>query len=69
MPRDKAVAIVREQGDQTPHEDIEKFCAFVGISRQHFFEVIERFRNPEIWVRRKGVWMIEDFLIPDWTWQ
>ena len=69
LPRDQAVAIVREQGDQTPHEDIEKFCAFVGISRQHFFEVIERFRNPEIWVRRKGVWMIEDFLIPDWTWR
>jgi N-acetyl sugar amidotransferase len=68
ISRDEAVRIVRERGDQTPREDIEKFCAFAGITRQQFFQLIEKFRNPEIWVKRGGKWMIEDFLIPDWQW-
>jgi hypothetical protein len=50
-------------------EDIEGFCDFVDISTAHFYEVIERFRNRDIWARRDGVWMIQDFLIPDWNWR
>ena len=68
VAREEAIQIVRERGDQTPREDIAKFCGFVGITREHFFEVIEQFRNPDIWVRRDGKWVIEDFLIPDWRW-
>lgn len=68
MTREQALAVVRARGDQTPHEDIEKFCAFVGITAEHFFEVIEKFRNREIWVRRDGKWVIENFIIPDWRW-
>ena len=68
MSREQAFEVIRARGDETPHGDIEKFCAFVGISREHFFEVIERFRNREIWSKRQGTWMIEDFLIPDWEW-
>jgi N-acetyl sugar amidotransferase len=68
ITREEAVQIVRETGDQTPHEDIAKFCDFVGITKQHFFEVIEKFRNRELWVKRNGTLIIEDFLIPDWRW-
>jgi len=69
MTREQAVAIIRERGDDTPYEDIEKFCAFVDISTEHFFAVIERFRNPAIWRKRNGRWVIEDFIIPDWKWE
>ncbi|HEX9879917.1 MAG TPA: N-acetyl sugar amidotransferase [Candidatus Binatia bacterium] len=69
MSREGAIRILRERGDETPHEDIARFCDFVGITREHFFEVIEKFRNPEVWVKRNGKWMIEDFLIPDWEWR
>ena len=68
MTRDEAAGVVRERGDQTPHEDISAFCAFVGISCARFFDVIERFRNPAVWTRKAGRWVIEDFLVPDWTW-
>ena len=68
MTRDEAIRIVRERGDDTPHEDIEKFCRFVDITTERFFEVIEKFRNPAVWVKRDGVWMIDDFLAPDWKW-
>jgi hypothetical protein len=68
LTRAEAIGILRQRGDETPHEDIERFCAFVGITRQHFFELIEKFRNRDIWVRRDGRWVIDNFLIPDWSW-
>jgi N-acetyl sugar amidotransferase len=68
LTRDEAVAIVRRRGDETPHEDIAKFCAWLGITKERFFEIVEKFRNRDVWVRRDGKWMIDDFLIPDWSW-
>lgn len=68
MTREQAVQIIRDSGDQTPHEDIEKFCKFVGITKQHFFEVCEKWRNPNVWTKESGKWVIRDFLIPDWKW-
>jgi N-acetyl sugar amidotransferase len=68
LTRAQAIDHLRGVGDETPHEDIDKLCAWLGITRQHFFEVIEKFRNRDIWKQRDGVWMIEDFLIPDWRW-
>ena len=68
LTRAEAVEIVRERGDPTPHEDIGNFCAFVGITPGHFFEVIEKFRNLDVWVRRGGIWRIEDFLVSNWSW-
>ena len=68
LSRDQAVQIVRQTGEQTPYEDIAKFCDFVGITENHFFDIIEKFRNTKIWTKRDGKWMIEGFLIPDWDW-
>ena len=68
ITRDRAIEIIRAAGDQTPHADIEKFCAFAGISVQRFFEIGERFRNHAIWTRADGVWRLENFLIEDWRW-
>jgi len=69
MTRERAIEIIRKTGDQTPARDIEKFCAFAGITREHFYEICERFRNHAIWKRRPdGTWHIPDFIIPDWRW-
>jgi N-acetyl sugar amidotransferase len=68
LGRDEAIEILRERGDETPHDDIKAFCDYVGISSEYFFEVAERFRNHDIWSRRDGVWVIDDFLVPDFPW-
>lgn len=68
MTRGEAIDVIRGRGDETPHEDIDRFCSFVGITREHFFEVAERFRDTTIWVKREGSWMIEDFIVPDRAW-
>jgi N-acetyl sugar amidotransferase len=68
LTREQAIEILRQRGDEQPAEDIEKFCAFTGITRNHFFEVAERFRNPRVWTRRDGTWTIDGFLLADWPW-
>jgi N-acetyl sugar amidotransferase len=68
MPREEAIAIVRETGDTTPHQDIERFCRFTGIPVARFFAIAERFRNPAVWRHDHGTWRIPGFLIEDWSW-
>ncbi len=68
MSRDEAIEVIRAIGDETPHDDIRSFCDHVGITTERFFELIERFRNADVWSRRGEQWVIEDFLIPDWQW-
>lgn len=68
MTREEAIEVLRKRGDETPHDDIEKFCRFTGITTAEFYDIIERFRNPRVWTRQGGRWRIEGFLIPDWSW-
>ncbi|HID28860.1 MAG TPA: N-acetyl sugar amidotransferase, partial [Desulfobacterales bacterium] len=68
MTRDEAISIIAKRGDQTPHEDIKKLCDFMQISLEHYRDIEDRFRNPEIWSRERGKWVIRDFLIKDWEW-
>jgi hypothetical protein len=67
ITREAAIARLRDIGDDTPDEDIDKFCAFAGIGRARFFRIAETFRNTAIWKKAAdGSWTIPDFLIPDW---
>lgn len=65
VSRQQAVQIIAERAPETPHEDIDSFCTYLGIAREEFFRILERFRNPKVWSRRDGRWVIEDFIVPD----
>ena len=68
VTRDEAIGLLQERGDETPLGDIARFSDYVGLSRERFFEIVERFRNHEIWSRKDGVWTIDGFLVRDWDW-
>ena len=68
MSREEAISIIGRTGEQEPHEDIEKFCAFAGIDRERFLAIAEGFRNHDAWKRKDGKWTIPEFLIRDWKW-
>jgi N-acetyl sugar amidotransferase len=68
MTREEAVAAIRARGDETPHADIEKLCAWLGITKERFFAIAETFRNGDVWKKRDGKWQIEGFLVDDWRW-
>lgn len=69
ISREKAIEIVRETGLQVPIGDIRKLCRFLEMPPRRFWEIVERFRNLDIWKNDNGVWKIDDFLIPDWRWE
>lgn len=68
MSREEALQTLARYGEQRPDEDIEKFCAFVGISRKRFDAILENFRNPDIWQIDNGTWKIPGFILPNWNW-
>lgn len=69
LTREQAINILRQLGDQTPHQDIAKFCAFAGMEVAEFMRIAEGFRNQTIWTQDdRGIWYLPEFPIPDWTW-
>jgi N-acetyl sugar amidotransferase len=66
--REKALRMLKELGNQTPVEDIKKLCRFLDISENFFWEILEKFRNHDIWHDEAGVWKIRNFIIDDWKW-
>jgi N-acetyl sugar amidotransferase len=68
MTRDEAITRIGAAGDETPWDDIGRFCEYVGMSAEDYFGIVESFRNPRLWTRRADRWVIDDFLIPDYDW-
>lgn len=68
ISRDEAVRIIAERGDETPHEDIAKLCAFLDITTERFYEIAETFRDRDVWSKRDEARVIDGFLIEDWNW-
>ena len=69
MTRDEGIGIIQERGEEIPKQAIEEFCDYVEISLDEFWEVVEKFRNPEIWTKAPhDSWRIDNFLIEDWNW-
>jgi N-acetyl sugar amidotransferase len=69
MTRSQAVDVVRHHGEEKPDREIDLFCEYTRITRRRFFEISDRFRNPNIWKLRGNSWQIDDFLIKDWAWR
>ena len=69
MTRKQALNELIALGDDAPHEDIEKFSQFVGISKARFFEIAESHRNRDIWSKISGRWEIESFIVDNWNWK
>jgi N-acetyl sugar amidotransferase len=68
LSRDRAIELLGLRGDETPWDDIQVFCEYLGISPREYFAILEGFRNPVIWSRRGSRWQIDGFLIPDFPW-
>ena len=68
ITRDQAIAIIKDYGIQEPIEDILKLCKFLNIKKSHFYEILESFRNHNIWFKEDNKWKIKNFPIKDWKW-
>ena len=70
MSRNRAWKIIQNLGDETPNNDIERFCEFANIDKGKFMKTAEKFRNRKVWQQHdNGVWHIPHFLIENWNWE
>ena len=69
MTRKKAIDIIAEAGNELPHKEISEFCNYIKITEKNFFEIMELFRNKNIWKQDiTGKWYLKNFLINNWKW-
>ncbi|PIT92570.1 MAG: N-acetyl sugar amidotransferase [Candidatus Harrisonbacteria bacterium CG10_big_fil_rev_8_21_14_0_10_42_17] len=64
MTRDEGIELVRKYDGKCADHFIEKFCNYLEISKKEFWEVADRFRNPDIWEKNKqGNWKIKENIL------
>jgi hypothetical protein len=68
MTREQAIERLLSLGDETPWDDILVFCKYLGMAEEEYFEILEGFRNRDLWSMRDGRWVIDGFLIEDFPW-
>ena len=57
MPREEAVKLVNEKDKVLDQNILYDYCDFVGISVARFWEIADRWYNPELFEQDKyGVW-------------
>ncbi len=63
LDREDAVKIVNKLQDEFPKEYFEDFLRFHNLSEQEFYDVVERFRNTDIWKKTNNKWHLKNKLI------
>ena len=58
IKREDAIKVIKKIAFKVPHSDINKFCKFINISKNQFFQVCEKFRNKNIWKKESGKWKL-----------
>jgi hypothetical protein len=57
MSKDEAVDLVRQFDGKCSPKIIRSFCDYLGISAKEFWDVVEGFRNPDLWSKsQSGEW-------------
>ncbi len=60
ISRSKAIKLIRKDGFKAPINDIKKFCKLINITKKKFFEICEKFRNKDIWIKnKKNIWELK----------
>jgi N-acetyl sugar amidotransferase len=58
ITREEGAALVRQFDGEFPRRWFKEFLAYLDITEEHFWNVIDRFRQPHIWKQENGVWKL-----------
>ena len=58
MKRKDAVEIVLNKQYNFPHEFLDEFLDYHEITKNQFFELENKYRNPDIWHKKNGNWRL-----------
>lgn len=61
MTRKQAIKLVKKYDGKCADRYIDKFCQYIGISKEKFWQVTESFRNRNIWKKdQRGKWYLRE---------
>ena len=54
-----APAIPRKLPESDP-TSLDYYCEFLGLTKQHFYDLVEPMRDAKIWEKQNGSWLAKD---------
>jgi len=63
MTREEGIKILMSKPERFPEEEVNIMCQNLSLTREEFWKILEKFRNPDIWKKNEnGQWYIPGFL-------
>lgn len=59
ITRDEGIALVRRFDGEFPKRWFKQFLAYLDITEENFWNVVDRFRLPHLWKKEYGVWKLK----------
>ena len=59
MTRDEAIELAEKLDGKCADRYIRRFCDFIGISEDEFWEIAERYRGKDVWERDGNAWKLK----------
>ena len=62
LTREEGFKLVKKYDGKCDNEYVKRFCQYIEISEEKFWEIVESYRNLEIWKKNEsGEWQLIDF--------
>ena len=58
ITREEGVALIHRYDHEFPLTYFQDFLEYLGITEEHFWEVMARYRSPHVWRNDDGVWKL-----------
>jgi N-acetyl sugar amidotransferase len=58
ITREEGAALVRQFDGEFPRRWFKEFLTYLDITEEHFWNVVDRYRQPHIWKQENGVWKL-----------
>ncbi len=58
ITREEGVSLVQRYDHEFPVDHFQLFLDYLGITKEHFWEIMNRYRSPHIWKKDDDVWKL-----------
>ncbi|PIQ69030.1 MAG: LPS biosynthesis protein PseA [Candidatus Taylorbacteria bacterium CG11_big_fil_rev_8_21_14_0_20_46_11] len=59
ITREEGVALVRRYDGEFPKKYFSEFLEYLGITEEHFWDIVNSYRAPHLWEQVKGEWKLK----------
>lgn len=58
ITREEGAVLVKRFDGEFPNKYFKEFLAYLDITEEHFWKVVDQFRQPHIWKKENGLWKL-----------